>query len=370
MILQTTMKHVCALACLGSVILLSGCSGNSGQKEAVLFPDMTLENKVSKKISFQELFPNYSITPLETTDESLIGGRSNKTIKRDSCFYVRSVNDVMIFNLEGKFINKLSRVGSGPGEYESLLDFDVVSEKGEIWVSAAKGIYRYDSRTLDFIDIIHLPFFASEFKYLTNGTIIIRTNEDEYLKICNTEGEELQSFFKADMANSVSYPVSFISIDDKVVWQLNRSNDVVCYDPDDAEFSYATLIPDKKSVATSQDNREYMEKYGYFDADEMIDRDFITVGPFRKIKDCGLMVARYPDDKWFLSVSKGNTSIEYQFFPEDESKLDLGAIHPENPRFINTLINGESPDSFIFLFQPKDDENSNPCILQVFPEGM
>lgn len=42
-------------------------------------------------------------------------------IKYESCFYVLSHNTILIFDNNGKYINKLSRIGNGPEDYPAFL---------------------------------------------------------------------------------------------------------------------------------------------------------------------------------------------------------------------------------------------------------
>lgn len=177
------------------LLKLTSCSNNDVKTEGVLFPQISLDNIESKKTDLSDIFENYRIVSLETTDESLIGGRSVKIIKRNDYYFIKSINDIVVFDLDGKFIRKLSHAGYGPGEYDQLNDFDVVSKYDEIWVSASKGIYRYGINDLEYKDMIPLPFAATQFKYLDDDNIIIRTTEDEIFKICSVKGEIIKSFF-------------------------------------------------------------------------------------------------------------------------------------------------------------------------------
>lgn len=74
------------------------------------------------------------IIVLETNEESLIG-RIGKIIFQDEKYYIldSSTNSVLIFDKQGRYISKLSKVGQGPSDYTSLESLVVVD--GNMWVS-------------------------------------------------------------------------------------------------------------------------------------------------------------------------------------------------------------------------------------------
>jgi hypothetical protein len=73
--------------------------------------------------------------PLETTDECLIG-RTGKVLIRNNKIYVADFSKAMalfVFDMNGKFLFKISQRGQGPGEYLSFHDFDIQSN-GDIYM--------------------------------------------------------------------------------------------------------------------------------------------------------------------------------------------------------------------------------------------
>ncbi|MDR2037714.1 MAG: 6-bladed beta-propeller [Bacteroidales bacterium] len=73
--------------------------------------------------------------PLETTSDCLIG-RINKVLFRDDKIYVADfyqTTALYVFDMNGKFLFKISRMGKGPGEYISFRDFDIQAN-GDIYM--------------------------------------------------------------------------------------------------------------------------------------------------------------------------------------------------------------------------------------------
>jgi hypothetical protein len=115
---------------------------------------MMMQSCVNKESSNDDLFKSVSIVidfdsiksipltlnriryiPLETTNECLIA-RANKTMIRNNKIYVADFSKAMalfVFDMNGKFLFKISQRGQGPGEYLSFRDFDIQTN-GDIYM--------------------------------------------------------------------------------------------------------------------------------------------------------------------------------------------------------------------------------------------
>src|SRR5690606_32851591 len=76
--------------------------------------------------SLDDFFAEPSYIPLQTTPESLIGS-INRLYFFDGRIYVldKKQNAVLIFDQSGAFLSKVQRLGRGPGEYQSVMDFTI-----------------------------------------------------------------------------------------------------------------------------------------------------------------------------------------------------------------------------------------------------
>ena len=78
--------------------------------------------------------------PLETSAECLMGGPS-KVLIRDNKIYVadnRTTMTLFVFDINGKFLFKISKRGQGPNEYISFKDFDIQTN-GDIYIHDSFG---------------------------------------------------------------------------------------------------------------------------------------------------------------------------------------------------------------------------------------
>ena len=363
-------KLITVFAVIAGALMASSCSKQGKDTDPnVLLPEITLGNFVDEETPLSEIIGDYRLISLETTDESLIGGRTNKIIKKDGHIFVRSNNEVLMFGENGKFQDKLSRVGGGPEEYESIFDYDIVPEYGEIWVSSNRGIVRYKYPSMEFNGTIPLNFFASSFKYLSNGTFIAYTPEDIVYKVVSTEGKVLNEYFEKDLANSTTFPVQFVRIDNCIATQLGDSNSAVCYVTDSASFKIKDILsPKNEQLATMDINRKYYDLYGYFDFTSKVRQDYATVGWFRKIGNQALLLVHYPGDQKMeqgtIVVDNGSSVKEYVVWPNDKNVIINDICDTPEARYIVTFGSCDSDDSFIFIL-PNEDEEANPTLLEV-----
>lgn len=88
---------------------------------------------VAQGSSIDELISEYFFVKLETKGESLITTIDKIQVSNDNLFIGDfSQNAILIFNIKGEFINKISRLGRGPGEYLHIADFSLDPQSGNI----------------------------------------------------------------------------------------------------------------------------------------------------------------------------------------------------------------------------------------------
>ncbi len=331
----------------------------------VLFPDVTLDGIVRSDTPLTTLFEGYSLIPLETTDESLIGGRSNKVIKNNGHIFVRSMNEIIIFDESGNFKSKLSKVGNGPGEYGEILDFDVVTQYNEIWVSSLKKIVRYKLPSLEHCGNIKLDFYAKKIKYIGNDTFIALTPDDKVFNICTIDGKVLESYLDKDLANNGVTTVQFVRIGNEIVSHLATSNAAVCYDLETKTFSVKNLIsPKNDKIETTGIRKQYFNQYGYMDFGKKLIEDYAGIISFRKIDDSELMSVRYPGPECSIIIRDGSESKQYKIYPTDKSMVENDLTDSGDTSFMLSFGDSESDDSFIFMV-PNENPDLNPSLLEV-----
>lgn len=106
-------------------------------------------------ILFSSVFKNFKLTPLETRNECLIGRISKMEVIDDTLYILDSniAKSLFLFDREGKFIQKIGKIGKGPGEYIQPAFFSVNYKEKQILILDTKQqkIIRYASNG-DFIN--------------------------------------------------------------------------------------------------------------------------------------------------------------------------------------------------------------------------
>lgn len=163
------------------IVLLLGCSGNKKQSSTSqsVIPVINLSEDISPvtSLSLSEAVSEVDIVPLEVTDESLLGEIRQFQVTENS-IWVEPVKDQRIyhFSRSGKYLNKIGKVGQGPGEFVWISDFFVDENHKEIYIiTASRGIMVYD--------------FEGNFKKQATKTIVetmFGSLENQFL-ICNNQ---------------------------------------------------------------------------------------------------------------------------------------------------------------------------------------
>lgn len=133
------MKKVryCLFPVVFVLVLFSSC----GKKERRIFKATPMlisinNDELEREINFQDIIENIDFIPLETTPESYIGQVGKITFfKSNMIIWDMQSRSILIFDKNGKFLNKISRVGSGPYEYIDINDFCVHPKTGEISIA-------------------------------------------------------------------------------------------------------------------------------------------------------------------------------------------------------------------------------------------
>ncbi|GHT08203.1 6-bladed beta-propeller [Bacteroidia bacterium] len=119
-------------------MLCISCKHNTQQSNALLFR-VDSENKtaisininadISNIIDFTNLIDSFQYTPLEVSDECLIGA-INKIIYHNNTYYIldrEKAKALFCFDSNGHFERKIGNIGQGPGEFVQPTDFILTS---------------------------------------------------------------------------------------------------------------------------------------------------------------------------------------------------------------------------------------------------
>ena len=160
--------------------------------------------------SFQDttFFKSPKIIVLETTDESLLAEIS-RIISCDSLLFIfdDSQDQLFVFDITGKYIQKINHKGQGPKEYNQICDFTVDSDKKQIILSADRPAklmyYTYDCK---FIKEENQPMYYPQLVKDRNLFYFIKDSRlyKNQVHILNTEtGIKTESLEMLDIKNNL-----------------------------------------------------------------------------------------------------------------------------------------------------------------------
>lgn len=170
---QIIMMNIC--------FLLFGCNNNVEITERVNFKNINGLNEVEADwflddIELSKYRDNYNIDveyiQLETSSACLIG-KIDKIYQYDDKLIILDKdgsNSLFIFDIDGKFINKIGARGKGKGEYLIVSDFDMNETEKYIYlydnILGKIIVYTFDN---EFVREIRIPFNSPRFLYLNNS---------------------------------------------------------------------------------------------------------------------------------------------------------------------------------------------------------
>lgn len=182
-------------------ILISSCKDEKNSATTkVTKIDFSESYKSVGKIDLSEIAKNIEYIPLETTSSLILDeiDKPNENIKFfNNSLLIRDRSDELyMFNLSGKFLNKIGSKGKGPGEYPQIQNIEILLQKELIAVYSSMLnkvlLYKMDgSFYKDFkIDFWPLGLVSYKDDLIFTNTLGIRNYSDyNTLSFVSTDGE-------------------------------------------------------------------------------------------------------------------------------------------------------------------------------------
>lgn len=134
-----------------------------------------IENKIDfsfEKLSestISETISNYSIVTLETTEDSKVNIIKKIVIKNERIYILNhqeNKQEILIFSMNGEYINKIPKKSKGEDDFLSIVDFDIHPVNGHIAIldQKQKRFVTFNEST-KFINSNKINFLAKEIAY-------------------------------------------------------------------------------------------------------------------------------------------------------------------------------------------------------------
>ena len=168
-------NKIIIISLLFTCVLICSCRPSvKYQIRGVINIPQALDN--IKLVNLSEVAESVKYIPLETTGKALIGNVSALYCDERYIYVVDENNAIRIFDIKGRFIKNINRVGRGPGEYIGDVR-NIFLSGGNLIVTTDYEVMEYDSNG-NFIKKTVLPKVDD---YIQRSPI--RINENRYLSV-------------------------------------------------------------------------------------------------------------------------------------------------------------------------------------------
>jgi hypothetical protein len=137
------------------------------------------------QIDISAFIDTVKFVTLEYCKESLIGNIASVVVFENRIYIFDNITySILVFNLDGEYISKISRIGRGPGEYIQLDFFDIDFDHRQIVLTDLMGywVLRYDLIG-NFISRKKIPFWIEGLTPIfNNGVVVYANHRDNKLK--------------------------------------------------------------------------------------------------------------------------------------------------------------------------------------------
>lgn len=264
------------------VFLVLGCNDEQRNLSGTLPVKQNLTfvvNKEEQTMSFDTLFRNKQMIPLEETEESLIANVSKIQIYKDNIYVMDFSKDlsIAVFDKTGKFKFKLKQIGRGPQEYYSISDANVNEFSGdiELLVNSDRKLMIYDS-TGAYVKTLKSSFGGTYFSITENSRFFYKGNTEfdksKYsfrLYQTNLDGEVIGKYlwYKVNLGKGQNYYRDVFSQIRLGEYYFNESYNDTIYKISDKGITPKIKIDFKGAKNFPKDfftdNQKYPDKIAY-----------------------------------------------------------------------------------------------------------
>ena len=178
---------------------LCSCSDNTSSGKLII----DIKSMIGKGAIYNasQFIKEIKYIPLETGSDSMVGEIENIVIANNQ-IYVLHNNRISIFDITGRYLNSLNRMGRGPQEYTRILDY-AVDTKGSIFILVEMNAIIEYNNNLAFVRKVDLRNNPNDLcwdiQFLKEGLFVSSVyhyDEPKYqsLTIFNSEFEIVNSY--------------------------------------------------------------------------------------------------------------------------------------------------------------------------------
>lgn len=247
------------------VIMAAICFSCNIHKQDISGHPLLKVSLEERSISIFDLFKNIEIIPLTSTEESLFAYTENVEVFNDTIFiFDRTLCALYIFGPDGHFINKIRKVGRGPGEYPMASDFVINPSRRSVRILNPMGIINEYDFNGTFIQEMRLPQPPMNYRFfelLDSNTYVtwssVYEKKNNAVRVFNTQNKISQGhFLYSSLWGSLRYGSIFNKYNDTIYYHETLSNRVYALTADKCQIAYEwdtnILLIDPKRLEVSE----------------------------------------------------------------------------------------------------------------------
>ncbi len=158
--------NLCKWLLLGMFVILLACNSNTNKPVNPDKPVLTYQDGVytidlnqltdvdTITIHYSSIVEKIEIIALENQEGALMGNINKMQISDDTIFILDTMiaKKILVFNMDGKYIQQIGKFGRGPGEYLQIMDFTVNEKDKQIVVlDVGNKIHTYSIHTGEYL---------------------------------------------------------------------------------------------------------------------------------------------------------------------------------------------------------------------------
>lgn len=190
------------------IALIFGCAekAETPQELPVEFVDM-----LKRAVTTKDIFRLAKAIPLAPDDTIYVGNITYLDVTKDGRLVIldEANHTPLIFDSTGKFLNKIGKYGSGPGEFErvSAVCYD---DSNQIWCVADNSLLRISifKNTGEHLRDFKIAAKIHELRISKSGELYLfmpNRRDGEMIECVNSTGKRIASFFSSDIIQKIPF---------------------------------------------------------------------------------------------------------------------------------------------------------------------
>jgi hypothetical protein len=284
---------------------------------------------LNKQESVYDIIDSIEFIAIEAHPEGLFK-RADKLIVYDNKFFVFDMigqNQVFVFNSIGKFLYKIGKRGSGPGEYIGIRNFTIDENFIYVIDNYIGKILKYNILDGTYVESKNLPFIAHDMIIAKNGDFIFAQQRIEgenprkkhayhimFTDIDFNVKFRLFPFHKED-CGVWSQQYYFQYADQYIAFHTMIADSIVLLNPSDNSYIvYKMDFGRKKAPYKTQNDRELVKTYRFLSSTPEITSKYIA-GEYWHDEEIGSEPYIYDMEKQIVYVNEyGVEHVNTYFF--------------------------------------------------------